>query len=232
MNKLFSREKTKFYCFTPLASLVTFLIELVLAIYVTAKFKMSKFGRFSIFMLFLLGMFQLAEYMICKSGYPLTWAKIGFVSITFLPVIGLGMVSIAAKKNVWSSIGYVLAIVFSLVIIFMPNIILSTSCPGKFVVFNTPDNFKHFYEIYYFGLIIIPLVVLFKERTINKPNKELFTWMLWGYASFLIPTIVIYIVEKVMRVGTISVMCGFAVLFAAILVFKILPEYQKINKNS
>lgn len=227
MKKSSSQKSVVLHCFTPLASLATFIIEFALAFYAIFKFNTSKFARFGILILFLLGIFQLSEYLVCKSSMPLIWAKIGFIAITFLPPAGLSMVAIAAKKNLWTAFGYIFAFVFSLAILFIPDIISSTTCPGKFVIFNTLETFNIFYEIYYFAYIIIALSVLFAEFGKNNSERGLYGWMIAGYGSFLVPTIIIYILSEVARVGTVSVMCGFAVLFAMILVFKILPSYHE-----
>ena len=64
----------------------------------------------------------------------------------------------------------------------------------------------------------------------NKKNKTLAMWMLTGYASFIIPSGIIFIYEETTQMAVPSIMCGFAVIFAIILITKILPEFEKLEE--
>ena len=230
MNK--KDNSIKLFCFTPLVTLLTFFIELIFAIYVIIKYRMSLFGRLSALLLFLLAFFQLSEFIICKGAYPLIWAEIAYLSTIFMPIIGIHLISLVTKKNIWTKIGYFFAIVISLIILFVPNIFVGTSCPGNFVVFNLASFFSSIYFFYYsiFLLIGILMIFFYKIDIKNKKNK-IINWLLIGYASFIVPTFLIYVFEKITRLAVASILCGFAVLLAFILVFKILPEYKKFQNN-
>jgi hypothetical protein len=233
MQNKATKKSSTLYCFTPLVSLATFAIEFGLAFYTFAKHRKTLFGKLATITLILLGIFQLAEYSICKTGYAASWTIIGYLAITFLPALGLHMTSLMTKKSTWTPIGYLVAGITDLIIIFTPNIFSSSSCPGNFVIFNPLlPVFKIFYSIYYYVFILIALLMLIKAVSEGDKNKKSAEWMLAGYLSFLLPTFVIYIYEKAARVAVPSIMCGFALLFSIILVLKIIPEFEKLIKEN
>ena len=51
--------------------------------------------------------------------------------------------------------------------------------------------------------------------------------LMFGYLVFLIPTATVNYIKPETRAGIPSIMCGFAVFFALILAFKILPLAAK-----
>ena len=227
-----NKDLIKNFCFTPLVSLTTFAIEFAFAFYTLIKYRKTLFGKLAITTLIFLGIFQLAEYNICKVGYVASWTAIGYMAITFLPVLGVHMISLMTKKTFWVPIGYVIAAITDLAMIFTIKLFSTPSCPGNFVIFNSPVSiFNVAYRIYYYGFIAIGLLMLCKAIIENQKNKKIAVWMILGYASFLIPTMVVYIYEKTTRVAVPSIMCGFALLFATILVAKILPEFDKLKNN-
>ncbi len=218
------------YCFTPIVSLSTFAIEFLFAFYVFVKYRKTFFGKIAIAILILLGVFQLAEYNICKSGYIIPWTTIGYLAITFLVPLGIHMNSLITKKWILTPVSYISATLISLVILFVPGFLTNPTCSGNFIIFNPLlSNSKIIYGVYYFGFIALGLLPLIKAVSEKQRNKTLATWMLAGYASFIIPTAIVFIYEKTTRMAVPSIMCGFAVLFAIILVAKILPEFEKLE---
>ena len=62
---MFKDYKGKTFCFSPPVMLATFIIEFGFAFYSIWRYKMTTISRLVVAMLFALGSFQLAEYMIC-----------------------------------------------------------------------------------------------------------------------------------------------------------------------
>ena len=56
-------------------------------------------------------------------------------------------------------------------------------------------------------------------------------WFIIGYLSFILPLTLVYILIPTSRVAVASIMCGFAVIFAFILTFKIAPIYHECIKK-
>ena len=83
----------------------TFLIEIALFAYVLLRYEQTRNIRLIAGLLLFLGMFQLAEYGVCVGLFTLSsevWSRIGFVSISMLPVLGLHLsLSIADKPKHW-----------------------------------------------------------------------------------------------------------------------------------
>lgn len=246
MNKLF--QKNVFFCFTPEVTLATFLIELGLAIYVFFRYQMTAFGRIVVFILLLLAGFQLAEFQVCNGVNPIFWSRIGFVIITFLPVLGLRMVALVTGKSHFLKFGYVLMAVYILIFAFAPKAINGAICGGNYIIFHTEQKLSWTYTAYYFGFLLLGIWEAIENISFNNkigtsdvPNievstfghrkseyKNLLLWIIVGYGSFMIPMGIVYSLSPATRDAIPSVMCGFALILAFILAFKIAPKYTKI----
>lgn len=228
-KKLISSRST-FYCFTPAVSLGTFLIEFILAIYVAGRYKMTKFNRLAITLLLLLGLFQFSEYMMCKTDQMQFWGEIGITAITLLPAFGLHLITIMTRKSRLVPAGYFLAALIILSVHNMP-FLNDFHCTDKFVVlqYNNPQDI--IYTIYYFGFLLIGLTRMIQHIYRQKKHVNGLVWMMIGYLSFILPTAFIYVFSRITFYAIPSIMCGFALIFAFILVFKVIPEFNKSSKE-
>src|SRR5689334_5080043 len=95
------QNSNSFYCFSPPAMLATFIIELALAAYTFWRYRSSQVRNLAIIILIFLAIFQLAEYNTCgRFGIPAaSWSRLGFVAITFLPVLAINLILTITKKN-------------------------------------------------------------------------------------------------------------------------------------
>lgn len=233
MKKILKNKSTLF-CFTPEVMLLTFVTEMILALYTFIKYRTSKFGRAVVLTLILLATFQIAEFGICRGTNPLIWAKIGFVAITLLPVLGLYLIYLLDRKAHFLRLGYVFAAGFLMFFIFVPNSIQGAACGGNYVIFSGPQGLYMLWGSYYFGFLLLAVwELLDRMLTLSKKEKvkKLFFWFIIGYLSFILPLAVLYFLFESVRGGITSVMCGFAILFALILTFKIIPLYNEISKE-
>lgn len=219
-------DRNTFYCFTPLVTLITFIIEVVLAFYVFLRYRKSLSGKLSVIFLLLLGIFQLSEYSICGNGHSLIWSKIGYLAITFLPILALHSVSLVTKKSRLLKPGYIIATILAVIILVVPGIFLNVSCTGKYLVFDTSDTFEYFYAIYYLGFLSIGLLKAFYSWVRGIGDRYLAKWITIGYLLFLVPTLILYIFVSSTKAAVPSIMCGFALLVAIVLVGKLLPRYK------
>lgn len=227
-NKLLNNRST-FYCFTPAVSLATFLIEFLLALFVITRYKMNKFSLIAAALLLCLGLFQLSEYMICKTNQIQIWGKIGTASITILPILGLQLITYLTRKSRWLIAGYIFAgiIIFS---VFFLSFLNNYYCTDKFVIIHFNNPIDNLYTLYYFVFLLVGLGILIQHYFSQKKNTTEMLWMTVGYLSFIIPTAIVYSISQLTIFAIPSIMCGFAVLFALILVFKVVPGYNKNNK--
>lgn len=211
--------------------MATFTIEALLALWVIGRYGWTKAHRIIVLILIGLGTFQLAEYLICKDQPMIFWSKIGYAAITLLPALGVHLVANATKQYRWVKIGYLLAAIFALSYTLFPNAITGSICGGNYVIFTTSPSLSHLYSIYYNLLLFMgvfeALVAL--QKSDNKHKQNLFKWLIFGYLTFIVPTIVIYGVLPLTQTGAPSIMCGFALILAFILA---LPIASLVNRSS
>ena len=209
------KDKGRLYCFSPLVMIITFAIEIILAIYAWTKSIKAKSDVGIVVLLVFLAIFQLAEYQICDGLSSDFWSRTGFLAITFLPVIGLYLVFRLNREAYLLKIGFTIAIIFSLLFIFDQTIINNVNCSGNYVIFDLNSRISSLYGYYYFGFLLVAM-----------------RWFIFGYLSFILPLTVVYITLPITRMAVASIMCGFAVIFAFILTFKIAPIYHKHVKRN
>lgn len=222
------RPGTTFYCFSPMVMATTFLIEFTLAAYVFLRYRLNRSGQIIVAILTCLATFQLAEYIICTSPALTTngVARAGFVAITMLPPLGLHLVSTIAKSGQTAvTAGYGMAAVISSYLIITPGI-LATVCGHNYVMFDMPSPFNYVYGTFYYGVIAVSLFVA--ARYINKKGSlkshEALRWFITGILAFIIPTFATNVLRPETREAIPSIMCGFAVVFALILAFRVVPQ--------
>jgi len=207
----------------------TFIVELSLAAYTLWRYKLNRVSRLVIVMLVLLAVFQLSEYMVCQlSGLnPLTWSRIGYIAITALPPLGVHLAyEIAvAKKRPLLLPAYILSGAFVAFFAFVGQSIQGQVCLGNYVIFNMAPGSWWLYALYYYGFVAGALMLCAKlaKHADSKRRKSL-NLLAIGYAVFLIPTTTANILAPDTIAGIPSIMCGFAVIMAVILVVLIMPK--------
>lgn len=215
--------------------LLTFLFEISAAIYVVWRYKLDTLSRLVTAMLLALGTFQLAEYMIC-GGLGLhgaEWARLGYVSITLLPVIGLHIVTVLAGKKVPALIyaAYASMIAFALYFTLAPGAINTHECRANYAVFDMNHMSVTLYGLYYYGWLIATVILAAIWSRKSKSAIALRS-MSVGYLLFMLPTVTVNLVDPSTIAGIPSIMCGFAVIFAITLVVLILPNSRaKLRKK-
>lgn len=85
-----------------------------------------------------------------------------------------------------------------------------------------------FYAAYYYGLLLAGVWICARwMKQVTKKRANALRWLAIGYLTFLLPTITVNIVAPETIQGIPSIMCGFAVLLAFILVFLVMPNVVK-----
>jgi hypothetical protein len=231
--KIFKDART-LYCFSPAIMLATFAVEIALAVFVFVRHRVTLFGKVACLVLILLAAFQLAEYRICTTSGadPLRWSRIGFIAITLLPLAGLYLVSLVSHKPHFLRIGYASAIAFVLYFVLVPKSITDAICGGNYIVFNTSNDLYRLYGFYYWGFLLLGIwesiekIASLKRRT---ATKKILQWLIIGYLSFMAPMGTMYLLFPVTRNAVASIMCGFALVLAFILAFKVVPVYDRAH---
>lgn len=205
--------------------LATFLIEIALAAYVFARYRMTNFGRISAVILLLLALFQLAEYQVCGGAETLFWSRIGFAAITLLPILGLHLITIVTQKNYFLIFGYTASFLLILTFLFSSQAIAGAVCAGNYVIFQLQQELAWVFSGYYFSILMLGIWEISEKLTVG--SNKLLVWMLVAYLSFLVPTGIVYLLRPETMYAIPSIMCGFAVIFAFILALRIVHLYHK-----
>lgn|SRR3989344_8911659 len=231
------RERTNtFYCFSPPAMLATFIIEIVLLIITIVRYKSSLVRNITIALLAFLAIFQLAEYNICgRFGFDAAaWSSIGFIAITVLPPLAIHLIQTISKRG--HSLVYWMAYATAvpwLVFFVRSQTFSGHVCAGNYAIFQLANNYGGWYFIYYYFWLFLGLgMALYFAFYSKKRIQEALILQAVGYLVFLLPTAVTNTVQPSTISALPSIMCGFAVFYALILVFGILPRLVDKNQQS
>lgn len=226
-------KKDTLYCFSPAVMLATFFIEIVLALVAFWRYRANPVGRLATVLLVCLAIFQLAEYSVCSTAIGLdsvTWARVGYVAITLLPPMGLQMtLMIAGKKQPkLIAFAYASAVLLSVVFLFSTEGVTSSACLGNYVIFEIARWVVWPFAFYYYGWLLLTIWTGWRFAAKLPKRRKLALYTLsFGYLTFIVPTTFVNIVDPSTIAGIPSIMCGFAVILALLLVGVVLPETQK-----
>ena len=162
-------------CLTPKISLLTAMTEFVVACFIFLKYKRTKVIKLLVLFVFLLGFYQFTEFMLCKTNNIQFWAKVGFITYTFLPSTGLFLVLVLANKKIKKFLLHIPPAIFSVIALASDNFVTGGGCSKYFLTTKTlftsfSENFvpAMFYLAYYFGYVFLILVVLTEAFRTDK----------------------------------------------------------------
>lgn len=215
----------------------TFIIEISLVIYTLWRYRLNSISKISSILLLCLAVFQLAEYGVCEGALALSsteWAKLGYVAITLLPPLGIHLIArLSGDKRVFPVvIGYSMSMLFIGIFLFVTNGISADACLGNYVIFQQAPGTGIWYGMYYYGLLIAAIgYALHRARAgVGSRIRQAMHMLVVGYLIFMVPTTIVNTIDPSTISGIPSIMCGFAVFFAVLLVFGVLP--QALTKRS
>ena len=202
---------------------ITFAAEMLLMMYVLMKKGVNSIPhRIIVLLLLFLALFQLSEYGVCESlGLdPTIWARVGFVSITMLPPLGIHLVQKVRKdSNLTLAYGsYLLSLVFVVAFVFFDSF-QSVGCSGNYAIFQISDGLGGAYFAYYYALLMLAVALAIDgwRKGRDSQNSQTLLYIVAGYASFVAPATFIHFVFDGVSNGLPSIMCGFALIFAVAL---------------
>lgn len=209
--------------------LATFFIEFFLAGHTLLKYKLGTVTKLAVATFLALGTFQLAEYMLCGglgwTGFE--WARLGYGAITLLPAIGIHLIVTLAGKKMRGLVAfaYLTCAAFLAFFLFGGGAVSAEACYANYAVFNTHAFGAWPFAIYYYGWLIVGLVLtVLWSRGQKKQKRRALYGMTGGYIAFIAPTTFFNLIDPSTVSGIPSIMCGFAVLFALALAFVVLPN--------
>lgn len=238
-NKNIKKSKLgTFYCFSPPVMVATFITEILLAAYVVFRYNMNNAMRLIVVTLGALGLFQLSEYFVCggMGADANTWSRIGYVAITALPAMGIHLLYVLSGKQSRRVVvaAYATMGIYMSYFLLSPTAFAGHECTGNYVIFQIGMEATRWYGLYYYGWLLVAMLMGYKWLTANKFDKKVrqqISGLLIGYLVFLVPTGIANSVKPETRSGIPSIMCGFAVLFAFILALYIAPRVGEIREK-
>ena len=233
-----SKKSLTLYCFSPAVMLATFTIETCAAIYTLFKYRTTTASKLIVALLSFLAAFQMAEYMVCVGALGLSsleWAKLGYVAITILPPLALhlGMHIAKRKSNMLLTAAYGSAAVFMTFFLFVGHGMQAQQCLGNYVIFTIAPYAALPYGFYYQGWLLTGVTLAWREYTKIKEKHErhALLWLVIGYLTFMVPSLIVFLLNRQTAAGLPSIMCGFAILMAFSLLFKVAPLILKENNT-
>lgn len=194
---------------------------------------MTTLSRLVVSILFLLAVFQLAEYFVCGGigGNALTWSRIGFVAITILPALGIHLLYTIAGKGWNNLIGSVYGMTIAWIVLFAVSekVFSGHVCAGNYVIFQVKPAVSYLYTLYYYFWLIFGayLCIRFSENLKDDKSKKALLLFGLGYATLLVPTATLNLLKPETLSGVPSIMCGLAIVLAGILTFSVMPLIAK-----
>jgi hypothetical protein len=236
------RGSTQLNCFSPPIMLATFTVESIMAVYTVWRYKMTATTRLITLSLLMLGLFQLSEYYDC-TGLGINaadWSRVGYVAITTLPPLGLHLLHKLAGKPDRRLVLTAYATMAGFIGFFLLGraIFQGYQCTGNYVIFQLDIHPAWAYGLYYYGWLFTAIGLgwrwanqLLAEGKPALKRLQTVRALIIGYLVFLVPTALANTVHPATRRGIPSIMCGFAVLFALILTFYILPRTAQQTRS-
>lgn len=205
---------------------ITMLAEVTVFLYTLLRYKMTPITRVVTFILLFLATFQLAEFNVCGGNDAKAWSHIGFIAITILPALGLHLISLIAKRKntILKTVSYAVSGVFAIFFGLSGSDFAAHVCGGNYAIFQLADKVGGMYFAYYYLWLFIGigLALFYSVKAAHKARQALLLQVV-GYLSFLLPTGIVNTINPKTIEGLPSIMCGFAVIYAFILVFGIVP---------
>jgi glucose uptake protein GlcU len=157
--------------------------------------------------------------------------------ISALPPLGIHLMHKLANKPIGNLVYGCYAAMASYVVFFLSykNAFIGHQCTGNYVIFQMGSKLGGAYGIYYYLLLVVGIGLgvkwanEFKNKSKSYGMLQAIRGLILSYFIFLIPTALANTVSVQSRQAIPSVMCGFAVLYALILVFYISPKVATVK---
>lgn len=214
-------------------SLIFFILEFGFLFFIILKNRRHPQFVWIVLLMIFLQVYQLMEFLMCIGVDPNIIGRLGLVSITFLPPLGVLLSSHVTNLKHWINwSGILCGIGLSIYYLIVPNAFNLQTCNPFYAVYTYPLG--NLYGIFYFGfiawaflLIIIGWIVNGKSHKKELNKKAIF--VLIGYISFLLPMAITVVINFSTSLAVPSIMCKYAILLAITLLIFSFQFERKIN---
>lgn len=215
-------------CFSPLIMLLTFSFEFLAAAFIAWRYRLNRRAVLMIAILINLGLFQVAEWNVCANAGAQLWARIGFVGTALLIPLGVNFVhelhpTAVSRRAGW--LAWAGALGFIAWFLFVPNSVSFVFCGGNYSIYRLTTGLSYLYSAFYwFWLVFTVWLSAWSTRLSKKPmiRRALLAYIA-GYLSFMLPTLISNAATPELLKAVPSVLCGFAIFFAIILISLVAP---------
>lgn len=204
-------------CFAPYISLSTFVIEFLLALYFFLIRPKDRLNRVVALISFLLGFYQLNEFLICVTGLAV-FTKLAMITTAVLPALGISFALVMGRKRLrfhWHLLLYAPAALF--VVLFAAAYYGDpATCWSVFIEYPSAGLLGDLYAVYYAAYIIGAAVLFhfFAGAAKAKPERVMLNLGMLSMAIFTVPTFIFLIFLPGFFSQFPSVLCEFALLLA------------------
>lgn len=205
-------------CFAPYVSLATFVIEFLLALYFLLKNPKDKLNRFIALLSFLLGTYQLNEFLICVTEVSI-FTRLAMITTAILPALGVSYALIMRRNKIryyWKILIYSPAVFFMLMFFFGKLYETSAKCMTVFIEYPDMGLLGKFYSLYYFAYIVAAGILFYfgSVKASSKYERRLMHLGIFGMLIFTLPTFAFLLFLPGLYIQFPSVLCEFALLLA------------------
>lgn len=205
-------------CFAPYVSISTFVIEFLLAAFFLLKNPKDNLNRIIALISFLLGVYQLNEFLICVTGFSL-FTKLAMTVTAILPSLAVTYALIIYRKKIsyyWKLLIYSPPVFFILMFVLSNYYKQSAICSTVFIQYPSLELLGRFFALYYIVYLLAAVIIFYfaSHNTKSNPEKVLSRLGILGMLIFTVPTFIFLIFLPSLKIMFPSVLCEFALLLA------------------
>lgn len=210
-------------CFAPYISLTTFVIEFLLALYLFLKNPKDNLNRIIAFLLLMLGIYQLNEFLICVTNAGI-FTKLAMSVTAIMPPLSISYALIMWKKRIryyWHLLIYSPVVFFILMFVLLDYFNNSAICSTIFIQYPSLGLLGKFYGLYYITYIFAAIILFYlvSLRTKSKSERILLYLGMLSMFIFTVPTFIFILFIPAFYSQFPSVLCEFALLLAIECIF-------------
>jgi hypothetical protein len=219
-------------CFAPYISLSTCIIEFILALYFLLKNPKDKLNLIISLISFLLGLYQLNEFLICITGLNL-FTKLARIITVILPALGISYTLIMSRKKVrwyWNILIYAPALFFILMFALTSYLSQSAFCSTVFIQYPDLGLLGKFFGLYYLLYLCTSVVIFYftSSKITSIYERRLLHLGMLGFFIFTVPTYIFLLFLPSLKIQFPSILCEFALLLA--IEFTVVIWYKEKHK--
>ncbi len=207
-------------CFTAEVSLATAIFEFLIAAFILLYYRKSPLTKLIPVFIVLLGLYQFTEFMACTID-TIFWTKLGFVTYTFLPALGLEILLRYTGKKHNPVLVFIIPVIVAIVTL-SQNVSFESTCGTFFVaarhLFLNPASvaLTLAYTVYYFGFIGLTSYLIIKDYWKARARKKKFIYIYALIATIvaLLPAVILLVIFPMLYLQFPSIYCEFAVVYS------------------